>query len=487
MSIAEALKGLLRKTKLPTVNPANTGQAIQDLKQIAEVLTGKRGSPLDRAVTLRDLVDAGVITYSHHGTLIEGGVSGDSKIGRYSRAIPPAITNLTATGGLGVVFLTWGQPAYSNYAYTEIWRSATDNLGDAVRIGTAITAVYADDVGDGDTYYYWARAVTIADVTGPFNAVSGVEGKPAHDPGYVMSLLTIKWEVSHTYAVDEYVIPTPSAETGLWYKATVAGTSGATEPNWPGTVGQTVVDGGVTWQAIAAGTNIPPFIIGEVDGNPVVCINGDLYADGAVVARMVAAGAVTADKINVINLAAISANLGAITGGSLDINNQFIVDSLGNMTANAGTFAGSLNGADGTFSGTLTADAVNAVDTINIAGQAVTIPASAYTDGSINLPQDSWTTIQTLTVSATGSPAVIQWQFYKDYSTITDVRVQRNGVTLYTIPIAASVDTNHLHSGFFADTRDVEESRTYTLQVYNGSSSLADPAKRGLTYLETKR
>lgn len=46
------------------------------------------------------------------------------------------------------------------------------------------------------------------------------------------------------------------------------------------------------------------------------------------------------------------------------------------LSAATGTFSGSLSAATGTFSGSLTASAVNAVDTINIAGNAVTIPAA---------------------------------------------------------------------------------------------------------------
>jgi predicted phage tail protein len=49
----------------------------------------------------------------------------------------------------------------------------------------------------------------------------------------------------------------------------------------------------------------------------------------------------------------------------------------GALSAATGSFAGSLSAATGTFSGTLTADAINAVKTINIAGENVTIPRSA--------------------------------------------------------------------------------------------------------------
>jgi len=60
-------------------------------------------------------------------------------------------------------------------------------------------------------------------------------------------------------------------------------------------------------------------------------VTADKIAANAVTVDKIAASAVTSDKISVTNLAAISANLGAITGGSLNIGGKFIVDSSGNV------------------------------------------------------------------------------------------------------------------------------------------------------------
>jgi len=50
------------------------------------------------------------------------------------------------------------------------------------------------------------------------------------------------------------VIVKPTTQNGFWYEATTGGTSHATtEPVWPTVVGNTIVDGTVTWTCIRAG------------------------------------------------------------------------------------------------------------------------------------------------------------------------------------------------------------------------------------------
>jgi len=54
----------------------------------------------------------------------------------------------------------------------------------------------------------------------------------------------------------------------------------------------------------------------------------------------------------------------------------------GNIFVNSGIFGGALRAASGTFSGQLTAAAINAVQTVNIAGNAVTVPYSGAIGGN---------------------------------------------------------------------------------------------------------
>jgi hypothetical protein len=75
----------------------------------------------------------------------------------------------------------------------------------------------------------------------------------------------------------------------------------------------------------------------------------------------------------------LSAATGSFSGSLTAATGSFA----GSLSAATGSFAGSLSAATGTFSGTLTASAINAVNTLNIAGEAVTVPRSGYA-ASIN-------------------------------------------------------------------------------------------------------
>lgn len=89
------------------------------------------------------------------------------------------------------ITLTWSGVNYnSGYAYTEVWRASTDDLGLAVLIGTTTSGMYADAVGSDASHYYWVRMVNVANEKGPFNASRGVAGATAPDLEYVFSQLT---------------------------------------------------------------------------------------------------------------------------------------------------------------------------------------------------------------------------------------------------------------------------------------------------------
>lgn len=152
-----------------------------------EVLDGLRGDILDKAVTFRDLADSGFSLYGRSGGVPQiintpgPGTGGDGT--PIPTDGPPSgpPTGLAANETFLAILLTWINPSY-NVQFIEVWRSATDNLSLAVRIGTSITNRYLDYVGGSASYYYWVRAVGTDGSYSAFNDTAGVLGTTGIDP-----------------------------------------------------------------------------------------------------------------------------------------------------------------------------------------------------------------------------------------------------------------------------------------------------------------
>ena len=137
-----------------------------------------------------------------------------------------------------------------------------------------------------------------------------------------------------------------------WVYATYGQIGGITVASNAVRAGQTAYNTGTGFYLGANGT----FSLGNSEGNR-------LTWDGA--------------NLNVVGGGTFSGALSAATGSFAGSLSAATGSFSGSLSAATGSFAGSLSAATGTFSGILTASAVNAVNTINIAGDAVTVPASA--------------------------------------------------------------------------------------------------------------
>lgn len=203
-----------RPTKVPSI-PAPTAtnllEVARAVKGVLDVREGLIGDELDAFVKIRDLEDD--LFRSRHG--VSSGVGGDPIIGPTGPAgppgslpppdltPPPAPTGLTADPTLTSIILQWDSPpgGYAgNHAYTEIWRSAVDLIGGAVLIGTSVTQLYADAVGEAKTgYFYWVRFMSDAAVPGPYNATSGVFAQTSPSPAKLLELLQGQITTSQLY------------------------------------------------------------------------------------------------------------------------------------------------------------------------------------------------------------------------------------------------------------------------------------------------
>ena len=125
-----------------------------------------------------------------------------------------------------------------------------------------------------------------------------------------------------------------------------------TQRNRVGVNGELVVNGKAIIDNLNAGT---------IHGDKIAAntLNANRIRAGSVTAREIASNAVTADKINVTSLSAISADMGNISGGSLNIGGgQFTVASDGSLVAQNAVVRGRIEGESGYFNGTIKASRI---------------------------------------------------------------------------------------------------------------------------------
>ena len=146
------------------------------MKEALEVRLGRRGDPLEEAVTKRDLVGAGIAGVKRNGELSPPGGSGTDQTPSNLGVLPPLPVAFQAVGVFGGVLLSWDMPSllYQGHAQTEIWRSPTPSPADRVYIGTAVGSSFFDTLPTPDevTYYYWVRFVSETGRKGPFSEVA---------------------------------------------------------------------------------------------------------------------------------------------------------------------------------------------------------------------------------------------------------------------------------------------------------------------------
>jgi hypothetical protein len=232
-----------------------------------------------------------------------------------------------------------------------------------------------------------------------------------------------------------------------------------------------------------------PFVVGVINGVSAVGVSGQLIVDGSIFGYSVAANTITANKLLVNTLSSITADIGYLTTGTIrmgtptgnrmeltdqdayriwygtgtknDTNGVFYIKNdgtakfagnlsaaggtfSGNLSAAGGTFAGSLSAATGsfsgslsaatgTFSGTLTASAINAVNTLNVAGHAITYPVIAYTEGSFTTSAGmTWHLAQTLTTLSTATTTIVWTNFTHNTTVGMQWQLRRNGTVIAT-------------------------------------------------------
>ena len=182
--------------KPPASVDAETRRYLEALAEAVEIRLGRRGDPIDRAITLRELVAGGLAANLDGANFNERYFNssnidmGPIDISLVTDLTPPSvITNLTVTGAYSVINMSWTAPIDGNFSQTEVWSHTSDSLGDATLTGITPTFTFSDPVGGDATRYYWVRAVSTSNIYGPFNSAAGTIGTTATDVAHQLEVL----------------------------------------------------------------------------------------------------------------------------------------------------------------------------------------------------------------------------------------------------------------------------------------------------------
>ena len=353
----------------------------------------------------------------------------------------PAPTGLVVSGAFNTIILDWDQSKTSGFSHTEVWRNTEDNLSTAEMVGTTNAMVYSDAPPDSRlsvTYYYWIRYVNQGGNPGPFNDTAGTPGSTADDPAYVLEVLTDEIAEGQLYQglntrIDKIEVTETALQTETEIRQSedsalasqVTTVSAVTENNRAALQTKaevtdlnavyevkTDITGRVTGFGMVAnasstefGINADRFWVADPDNSanvkiPFVIDDGKVVMDIALIEN----GTITNAKIASLAADKLYASSGTIASaviGTGHITNA-MVDTLAadKLYASSGTIASAIIGTEHVTNSMVKNAAITnakignaaitnakidnaAVDTLQLAGESVTVPRSVFSAARI--------------------------------------------------------------------------------------------------------
>ncbi len=219
-----------------TSSPYRAGRNAQSLYENVELLTGQRGDGLDKALTLRDLSQLGMVQLNRRARGHYAAIPHQREKPKQEVVERPSVPrSLSVSGGFGAILLHWAPALYAGHAHTEIWRASSNSLGLAQRIATTPATTLGDIVRPGSVYYYWIRHVNIRGIVGPFHHVTGKRGQTSSDVQPIIDELTEQMrsspliaqlsqaDESHSHALNQLDRQGSQAYRSLWAHKVSAG------------------------------------------------------------------------------------------------------------------------------------------------------------------------------------------------------------------------------------------------------------------------
>ena len=156
------------------------------IRENLEVTSGQRGDPLDRAPSIRELTELGVIEgirFDSRGNVIPRSAPGTGGTTSWSGPLP-APTGVTVGATSNRILISWGFPtgAESAIAYTEVWAQGPGDWGEALPaadpglaqlVGSSPYTQLGISTESNRTWRFFVRFRGLADQVGPWHDVSG--------------------------------------------------------------------------------------------------------------------------------------------------------------------------------------------------------------------------------------------------------------------------------------------------------------------------
>ena len=204
------------RTDIPSPSAPNFDQRVREALQ---TYLGRQGNPLDRGLTLRDMIESGLISLKDGYRLRPGGGGGLPLAPGPAATVdatpdltpPPTPTGLTAVGAISHVFIEHDAPLYRQghgHLRTRLYGKIVNTgdplptFGDATEIAQFSGTVYAHPSNPATTWRLWVKWESADGVlsASPAGGTNGIEAVTGQDVGALLDALAGQITESQLYA-----------------------------------------------------------------------------------------------------------------------------------------------------------------------------------------------------------------------------------------------------------------------------------------------
>jgi hypothetical protein len=415
------------RNDLPSPSAPNFNQR---LRETIQTYLGKQGDPLDRGLTLRDLIENGFATFKegfNASSLSGGGGGGALPIapvvvdGEVDLTPPPQPTGFTLSTAISHVFIEHDPPIYRQgrgHLRTHVYGTKVaagaplPTFSDAVEVGQFSGQVWAMPSDPATTWRLWIKWESNDGVLSPTPAggTNGLEAITGQDVDAMVRAMTGEGRPFT-------VLPFPEVIDGVTYPAGIYSTNAF------------IMDLQVTRAKIA---NL------AVDNSKIANLSASKITAGSIavgqhIQSSNSVTGLTGWRINGNGTAEFAAASirGQLIANQIDTRGLSIRDSSGNVILNAGSgdFTGSLNG---TPASTVVNNANSAVNTANSAASAAS-SAQSTANSAISGLQNKLNSDSRNVLSGTGGIALgtLNWDSSGNRISGFGVGITRSGITAF--------------------------------------------------------